>query len=160
MPWAGENMRIPGELDEDYRDLTFGTRVVLSPAKHMPPASHTFIDRYFTGIPAVKLAKQCHGVLVTGTIKSDRPGIPWQYLTDWDQESTRLLPLGIYARVRIVRYLLERPEHCPHAVFWIWCPTSHCEQRRWWSDEKRKAKTNKSSLWQIQLHLPINGCTV
>ena len=82
-------MRIPGESEDDYNDLTFGTRVVVAAAKHMPPQSHAFIDRYFTGIPAVKLCKERHSVLVTGTIKSDRPGIPWQYLTDWDQDKTQ-----------------------------------------------------------------------
>jgi hypothetical protein len=75
--------------NEDYQDLTFGTRVVLAAVQHMPRASHAFIDRYFTGIPALKLAKQRYGVLVTGTIKSDRPGIPWQYLTDWDQDKSQ-----------------------------------------------------------------------
>ena len=69
-PWSGESMRIPGESEDDYNDLTFGTRVVVAAAKHMPPQSHAFIDRYFTGIPAVKLCKQRHSVLVTGTIKS------------------------------------------------------------------------------------------
>ena len=88
-PWAGESMRMRDELDEDFHDLTFGTRVVLAAAKHMPPNSHAFIDRYFTGIPSLKLAKRRHNVLITGTIKSDRPGIPWQYLTDWDQDKSQ-----------------------------------------------------------------------
>ena len=33
----------------------------------------------------MKLAKERHGVLISGTIKSDRPGLPWNYLCDWNQ---------------------------------------------------------------------------
>ena len=69
-------MRIRGEDDWDYQNLNLGTRVVLNAAQHMPAHAHAFTDRYFTSFPTVKLAHERHSVLVTGTVKSDKPGIP------------------------------------------------------------------------------------
>ena len=88
LPWEGAEMRIRGEDDWDYQHLNLGTRVVLNAAQHMPAHAHAFTDRYFTSFPTVKLAHERHSVLVTGTVKSDKPGIPWEYLCDWNQDGS------------------------------------------------------------------------
>ena len=60
----------------------------MNAAQHMPAQSHAFTDRYFTSLATVNLTHECHSVLVTGTVKSDKPGVPCEYLCDWNQDSS------------------------------------------------------------------------
>jgi len=84
-PYNGSGHRIVGEDDWDYLNLTFGERIVLYFASLCPAYAELFTDRFYTTPRAVELCFERHNTFLTGTMMTNKPGMPWAHLCNFDQ---------------------------------------------------------------------------
>ena len=89
-PYKGSGHRIVDETQWDYDNLNFPERLVLYFMSKSPPYASFFTDRYYTTCRGIETGWQRYRCFWTGTMMSNKPGIPWKYLCEWDQlESQR-----------------------------------------------------------------------
>jgi len=84
-PYEGSGHRIKDETDWDFENLNWPERIVLYFMSLTPVYSSFFTDRFYTTVRGIELGFERHGCFWTGTMMSNKKGMPWKYLCDWDQ---------------------------------------------------------------------------
>ena len=84
-PYTGAGHRVTGDTDEDYDTLNIGERLVLYFGSKSPAYTQFFTDRWYTTPRLVELLFDRHACYLTGTMMANKKGMPWNYLTSWDQ---------------------------------------------------------------------------
>ena len=84
-PYTGSGHRIVDEDAWDFDNLNFGARIVLYFCSKAPRYVSIFTDRFYTTLRCVELCYERHNAFLTGTMMTNKPGMPWQHLCGFDQ---------------------------------------------------------------------------